>query len=117
MTATCDISVENDSDFRYSFVYQTVTGVPIDLTGTTMYMMLRMNLPDATVSFELTTENGRIAVTDPVNGRFSLTILQADLERLAVGVYQQSLIASSAAAGELWRIWRGSFTLNLGPSR
>jgi hypothetical protein len=115
MTATVNISTENDADFRRVFIYRTVDGVPIDLTGATFHMMLRLHVEDATVSFELTTENGRIVLTDAVNGQFELIILQIDLERLAAGAYQQSLIA--AAGGAQWRIWRGTFTLALGPSR
>jgi hypothetical protein len=115
MTATVNISTENDADFRHVFSYQTVDGVPIDLTGVTFHMMLRANINDATVSFELTTENGRIVLIDALNGLFELIILQADLEQMASANYQQSLIAESG--GAQWRIWRGTFNTAPGPSR
>jgi hypothetical protein len=115
LTATVNISTENDADFRRVFIYQTVDGIPIDLTGATFHMMLRLHVEDATVSFELTSENGRIVFVNAAAGQFELIILQPDLERLAAGAYEQSLIAS--AGGAQWRIWRGTFTLALGPSR
>ncbi|MCP3471438.1 hypothetical protein NLM33_18850 [Bradyrhizobium sp. CCGUVB1N3] len=112
---TVNISTESDADFRRAFVYQTVDGAPIDLTGWTFHMMLRPHVEDATVSMELTTENGRIALVDAVNGKFELVVLQADLEQLAAHEYQQSLIASNS--GAQIRIWRGTWAHSMGPSR
>ncbi|TAI63876.1 hypothetical protein [Bradyrhizobium sp. Leo170] len=115
MVATVNISTESDADFRRVFVYQTVSGVPIDLTGSAFHMMLRARAEDATVAMELTTENGRIVVLDAVNGKFELIIEQEDLERLTAGEYDQSLIRSRDGAQS--RVWRGTFTLGVGPSR
>lgn len=116
VTAIVDIATANDADFRRVFNYQTVDGAPIDVTGATFYMMLRFQAADATAEFELTTENGRIVVLDAPNGQFELIVLQADLEQLAAAAYQQSLIMSTSG-GALTRIWSGTFTVTIGPSR
>ena len=39
--ATVNITTENDADFYRTFVWQTVDGAPIDMTGMALEMMLR----------------------------------------------------------------------------
>jgi hypothetical protein len=112
---TVNITVENDADFYRTFAYQTVSGVPIDLTGATMWMMLRRHASDNTAELRLGTDTGEIVLVDAVNGLFSVRIMQDTLERLGLGDFDHSLIASSGIYK--LNIWSGTFTNNPGASR
>jgi hypothetical protein len=114
--AICNIVVENDADFYRVFQYQTVSGVPIDITGASMWMMLRRHAEDVTAELRLGTDTGEIVLTDAVNGMFSVRIVQDELERLGLGDWQHSLIMSDAG-GQKNSIWTGKLTNNAGPSR
>jgi hypothetical protein len=113
--AIVNITCENDADFIRGFVYQTVDGTPIDLTGNTMRMGIRKHAEDTTEQMELTTENGGLQITDAPNGMFTVYIAQEALERLQTGDYDHSLVRS--AGSYQLRIWSGTFTNNAGPSR
>lgn len=110
-----NITVSNDADFNRVFQYQTVEGVPINLTGATLHMMLRRHAKDEAAVMRLGTDTGEIVLVDAVNGRFTVRIAQADLERLGLGDFDQSLILTSAAGKQ--SIWNGTLTNNAGPSR
>jgi hypothetical protein len=116
--AICNITVENDADFYRSFAYQTTDGVPIDLTGATMRMILRKNASDVTVYIELTTDPGEgiQIISPPTGGTFTVLISQAQLEQLPVDDYVHSLIMT-APSGLQTKIWSGTLTTLAGPSR
>jgi hypothetical protein len=118
--AICTITCQNDADFRRGFIYNTLnpdgsTGPPIDLTGWTMKMGIRVNAADITEEMLLTTENGGLAITDPTNGKFTVTITQAQLVQMQAISYDHSLIRMQG--GVQLRIWSGTLTINAGPSR
>jgi len=110
-----NITVENDADFYRAFQYQTVSGVPIDITGAAMVMMLRRHAEDQTALLRLGTDTGEIVLVDPLNGIFSVRIMQIALERLGLGDFAHSNIMSKD--GFKRAIWSGTFTNNPGPSR
>jgi hypothetical protein len=110
-----NITVENDADFYRTFQYQTLSGVPISIVGTTMQMMLRRHAADETALMRLGTDTGEIVIVDGANGLFSIRIAQLNLERLGLGLYAQSLIMTQG--GFKRSIWTGSFTNNPGPTR
>jgi hypothetical protein len=110
-----NITVENDADFYRVFQYQTVSGVPINITGAVMWMMLRRHAKDEVAVLRLGTDTGEIMLVDPVNGKFSVRIAQATLERLGLGDFDQSLVADMATYRR--GIWSGVLTNNPGPSR
>jgi hypothetical protein len=112
---TVNITVENDADFYRVFQYQTVSGVPIDITGVTMWMMLRRRAKDETAVMRLGTDTGEIVLVDAVSGKFSVRIAQEDLERLGFGDFAQSMIMRIATYKR--NIWSGTLTNNPGPSR
>jgi hypothetical protein len=112
---TVNITVDNDADFYRVFSYQTISGVPIDMTGCSMWMMLRRHAKDEAAVMRLATDTGEIVLVDPVNGLFSVRIMQSSLERLALGDFDQSMIASIQNYKR--NIWTGTFTNNPGPSR
>jgi hypothetical protein len=114
--AIVNITTETDADFMRGFAYQyTPSNLPVDLTGNTMRMGIRKNAADVAEVLLLTTENGGITITDPVNGEFSIWMKQADLERLPIDIYEHSLIRFT---GTLYlRIWSGTLNNTPGASR
>jgi hypothetical protein len=46
--AIVNITCENDADFIRGFFYQQLDGTPIDLTGNTMRMGIRVHAADVT---------------------------------------------------------------------
>ncbi|MGY3119133.1 hypothetical protein ACVWXQ_003070 [Bradyrhizobium sp. S3.14.4] len=44
--ATVNITIANDADFYRTFIWRTLAGSPIDLTGGVMEMMLRRHAKD-----------------------------------------------------------------------
>lgn len=113
--ATVNITVQNDADFNRVFQYQTVSGVPINITGVVLVMMLRRHADDHVAEMRLGTDTGEIVLIDPVNGKFSVRIAQVDLERLGLGDFAHSLIMNNG--GFKTPIWNGTLTNNPGPSR
>jgi len=111
-----DISTRSDADFIRSFVYKTIAGVPIDLTGSTLHMMARVKAADATVALDLSTDNGDIIITDPTAGTFTLKMPLDVLSRLPANVYEQSLIRKRPDQ-ITEEIWQGSLTHTIGPTR
>jgi hypothetical protein len=114
--AIVNITTQNDADFIRQFAYQTVSGVPIDLTGNKLRMGVRRHAEDVAEQMLLTTENGGLEITDAVNGKFTVWIKQDDLERQQLGDYDHSLIRFPPTGMQL-RIWSGLLTINAGPSR
>jgi hypothetical protein len=115
MSAIVNITVENDADFYRAFQYQTVSGVPIDLTGSALEMMLRWSAADETAVLRLGTDTGEFVLTDPVHGTFTLLISQSKLEQLALGTYDHSNIMSLGSGKT--KIWSGQLTINAGATR
>jgi hypothetical protein len=114
--AIVNITVENDADFYRQFAYQTVDGVPIDLTGNTLRMGVRKNASDVTEELLLTTENGGLTIIDAPNGKFTVRIVQDQLVRMRVGNYDHSLVRLIGTT-QRYRIWSGALTNNAGASR
>jgi len=116
---TVNINVLNDADFYRVFQYQTLSGVPIDITGTSMVMMLRRHAKDEAVLMVLSTATNEITITDGPQGLFSILIKQLDLEKLGLGEYAHSLVMTIGSGEEAVKrgIWNGKLTNNPGPSR
>jgi hypothetical protein len=110
-----NITVANDADFNRVFQYKTISGVPIDITGATMVMMLRRHASDEAAVLRLGTDTGEITLTDPVQGMFAIKIVQDRLERLETGDFAHSNVMTRD--GGKRSIWTGTFTNNPGPSR
>jgi len=113
--AIVNITVDNDADFYRVFRYQTISGVPIDITGASLVMMLRRHAEDIAAVMKLSTDTGEMVITDAVNGMFSVRIPQPELERLATGDYAHSNVMT--ISGFKRSIWSGTFTNNPGASR
>ena len=113
--AIVNITTQNDADVYRTFALQTTAGVPIDLTGASLEMMLRRHATDETAVLRFGTDTGELVLTDPVNGQFTLRISQDILVHLGLGDYDQSNIMTRA--GYKLRIWTGTLTNNPGPTR
>ena len=80
-----------------------------DLSGFTARMQVRKDMEAASALVELTTENGRIAIT-PNTGTVSLTISAADTAALQFsGIYDLELIGGT---GVVERLLQGNFNLD-----
>jgi hypothetical protein len=110
-----NITTQNDADFYRTFIWQTISGSPIDLTGGSMEMMLRRRAADSVAVMRLATDTKEIVFTDPAKGTFTVRISQYNLERLGLGEFDQSNIFSRSTFKI--RIWTGLLTNNAGPTR
>jgi hypothetical protein len=113
--AICNITVENDADFYQVFYYKTLSGMPINMTGWTLLIMLRKHAADVEAQLRLGTDTGEIVLIDPPNGAFTVRIAQDHLLHMSLGDFDHSLIGTSA--GYKRSIWTGTLTNNPGPSR
>lgn len=113
--ATVNILVENDADFYQVFQYTTLASAPIDISGSTMEMMLRRHAEDVEALLRLGTDTGEIVLVDPVNGKFTVLITHAQLQQLPLGDFAQSNIMT--LGGLKIKIWSGTLTNNAGPTR
>jgi hypothetical protein len=113
--AIVNITVENDADFYRTFIWQSVDGAPIDLTGGLLEMMLRRRASDDTALLRLGSDTGEIALVNPTAGQFTVRIPQLTLQQLGLGDFDQSNIFSRN--GFKVRVWSGTLTNNAGPTR
>ncbi|HEV8503732.1 MAG TPA: hypothetical protein VGR63_19325 [Casimicrobiaceae bacterium] len=113
--AIVNITTQNDADFYRTFLWQTLAGDPIDLTGGVMEMMLRRHASDQAAVLRLATDTEEIRFVDAPNGTFTLRIAQDVLARLGLGDFDQSNIFTRG--GYKVRVWAGLLTNNAGPTR
>ena len=113
--ATVNIIVENDADFYRTFVWQTVAGVPINMSGMALEMMLRRHAEDQIAVLRLATDTGEIVIVNPPAGQFTVRISQDTLVKLGLGDFDHSNIATYG--GQKVRIWSGVLTNNAGATR
>lgn len=112
---TVNITVTNDADFYRTFQYVTVAGTPINISGCSMEMMLRRKATDKTALLRLATDSGEIVIIDPVNGKFTVKIVQDTLERLGLGQFDHSNIMTRDVSKT--KIWDGTLVNSAGPTR
>jgi hypothetical protein len=113
--AVVNITTQNDADFYRTFAWQTVAGVPINMTGMALEMMLRRHAEDQAAVLRLATDSGEIVLVNPTSGIFTVRISQDVLERLGLGDFDQSNIATRN--GQKVRVWSGTLTNNAGATR
>jgi hypothetical protein len=115
--ATVNIDCSNDADFYCEFLYASgdEVPVPINITGASLEMMLRRRAEDVAAVLRLGTDTGEIALTDAINGKFTVMIRQAELLKIGLGDFDHSLIMTRT--GNKTRIWSGKLTNNAGATR
>lgn len=104
IAATADLNVQAGATWTERITYRdSTTGLPIDLTGYSARMQLRERVDATVVDLEITTANGRLAVT-PAGGQIDLLVAAADSAALAVNnvatKYAYGLEIYKPAAGE-----------------
>lgn len=110
-------NVPNNVDFSKSFIYQTSAGVAIDLTGSTLYMMVRTSPAAANPPLvSLSSPSTGITITNAVQGKFQIQITRAALAAIPVGIYVHDLIRLRPDTLEE-QVWSGSLTITSGVYR
>lgn len=107
-----NLTIYQGADYVKPFVWKTgEPPLPVNMTGYTIRCQFRSKQPSPDILFLLTTENGRINITDPVNGAFQLRILAADttLINFKSAVYDLEFISPS---GFVTRLLEGSVTIS-----
>ena len=112
-----DLVTYSDADLVQSYIYQTIGGERISLTGWSLRLMVRKHASDPTAMFECNTQNGRIWFNDAAQGEFTLQIPISILVTLAPGSYDQSLIGTEPASLLRRDLWRGALEHAAGPTR
>ena len=83
----------------------------VDMTGFTIRMQIREKLKDDLFVVELTTENSKIVISDPTDGRFYLILDDTETADLTIksGVYDIEVVDLS---GTVERLIKGSVSIS-----
>lgn len=101
--ATYNFNIDLKSDFSHSYTYKS-GGVAVNLTGATIKHVFN---PIGADSFEWSTANGKIALSDPTSGIFSCSIPQSEVAGLDFQKATHELIII-LQSGETRRLFKGS---------
>ncbi len=101
-----NITIEQGSTYnnKMTFYTDSTQTTPIDFTGYTWRMMIRNAIPSSTVLLELTSENGRIDISNQDNGEITLKITATDTAALSFsdGVYDLESVLSATVDRKLY---------------
>lgn len=111
--AKLNLSIEQGATWRHSLALKAGAGASapaLDLTGYTARMQVRAELAAPVALLELTTGNGRIAIT-PLDGRLDLLVSATDTGALDFdrAVYDLEI---ESAGGEVTRVLTGGVMLS-----
>ena len=97
MAGKLNLKINQGETFRHTLLWKDSSEVAINLTGYTARMHIRGKLEDTTTLLELTTENGRILITNPTIGEIKLYISATDTSSIKwiAGVYDLEMISGS----------------------
>ena len=104
-TASFDFEFASNADWDAVIPILDADGQPMAIGGARALMQLRSAAGDTTVAFELSIENGRLAVPDDVTGQVVLHVSYTEVGRLS-GDYAYDLIL--AANGRHLRPYAGT---------
>lgn len=115
---TVNITTTSDADWVHAFQYaiEGAPPTPIDLTGSSLRMMVRKHADDAECFINISTPTAGITVTSAADGEFTITLPIASLSRMAEGDYVHSLIRTRPD-GLKDEVWHGALTHSIGPTR
>lgn len=107
--AKLNLKIEQGATFRQKLTWQSDSGTPINLTGYTARMHIRSNVKATDILLELTTENGRISLTQ-LTGEINLLIDAVVTAGITwnSAVYDLELVNGS----EVVRLIQGNITVN-----
>jgi hypothetical protein len=86
------MNIAKNWDWVQGFIIEDETTAPIDLTDSTLTLMIRKFDTDHTALVTVTTDDGSIEITDAINGAFTIIITRDKLARLYVGQYVADLV-------------------------
>ena len=107
--ATYNILAEQGATFTRSMLYTDIAGAPIDLTGYTATMQVRLKASSPTVIIELSTTNSKLTLGGTA-GTIVQSIDAATMITLAAGKYVYDLELYNGAITT--RLIQGSFTIS-----
>jgi len=81
-----DLIIEQGEEVLLDYTWRTKsTGEPVDLTGCAMYLQARATpAPSSPLLIDASTDNGRIVVSDPTNGKFYINLTDEYIRTLAL---------------------------------
>ena len=110
---TYNFKIEQGAKFSKDFTWQNADGSPFNITGYTFRMMARHNYDDAQPVISLSTIEppGGISIVDAANGRFRISLTQAQTAALNFieAIYDLEAVPP---AGEVMRLLEGKITLS-----
>ncbi len=107
--ASLDLTIYKGSTFVKSIQWKTGDpAVAVDLTGCTARMQVRKSPCDSVILESLTTENSKIVITEPLNGKLEIRISASvsSAYTFVSGVYDLELVFTN---GTVTRIIEGNF--------
>jgi len=107
--AALDLTIYQGSTYIKAFQWKTgKPAVPVDLTGCSARMQIRKRVVDTDVLLELTTENNRIVITAPTEGKFEIRLTAAETAALSfkTGVYDFEIVYPGGEP--VYRLFEGS---------
>lgn len=97
-------------DTYYAQVFAlSVSGVPVNISGWSVEMMLKTSFADVTPLLTLTTANGGLVIVDGPNGRLQVTLTQAQTSALSLGRVRFDAIRTDNGVPGPTYLFGGSF--------
>lgn len=107
--ANLDLTIYKGSTFVKTLQWKTGDpAVAVDLTGCTARMQVRKSPCDSSLLESLNTENGKIVITEPINGKLEIRISAntSSAYTFMTGVYDLEIVFTN---GTVTRIIEGNF--------
>lgn len=108
--ANIELTIYKGSTFVKAIQWKSGNpATPVNLTGCTLRMQMRKTVGDATVLDTLTTENGKLEITNAIEGRISIKIsaVTSSAYTFDRGVYDLEVVFLD---GSVYRIIEGAVT-------
>lgn len=112
--AKLDLTIYRGSTFVKEITWQTGTpAAAVNLTGCKIQMQMRPKIAETNIIDELTTENGRIVITDAAAGKFTISVPASVstgyLATYTNGVYDLEVVMPDLTT--IYRIIEGKVTI------
>jgi hypothetical protein len=110
MAGKLNLKINQGETFRHTLLWKDSNEVAIDLTGYTARMHVRAKIEDTSTLIVLTTENGRIVISNPAQGEIKLYISATDTTTMTwtSGVYDLEMVN---AGGDVIRLIEGKVSV------
>lgn len=98
-----DFDIQKGATFLRTLIWKDENDTPIDLTGYSVRMHVRVKTNSETPFLELTTANGRAAINNPTLGEIILEVSHTDTSAIeqTYGVYDLEMVAPSGRVTNL----------------